>query len=158
VLAEALVCALLGGCLFDTEEAERRVEEAKGVGETQLFEIASRHPLTWVSDDRIRFLTWFGTATIDISTGAVTEQPDPSLRPPNPHPERDRSAKLPAGARFGPWEVTGDSRFLVADDSGDVRCGALLVSPNGEYVACHYIVTDRMAESSTGGAAVIRLR
>jgi hypothetical protein len=47
---------------------------------------------------------------------------------------------------------------LRADDSGDVRCTALLVSPDGKYVACKYIVSDRWAESKESSPAVIRLR
>jgi hypothetical protein len=47
---------------------------------------------------------------------------------------------------------------LKADDSGDVRCSSMLVSPDGEYVACKYIVADRWAETKESWPAVIRLR
>lgn len=128
------------------------------MGETRLFDIATRSPLEWVNNDAVIFLTWNGTARIDLATGTVIERTDPSITPPNPHPERSGVTELPLGAQYGPWAVTSGGFALIAHESGDVQCGALLVSPNGEYVACHYIVTDRMAESSEGAAAVIRLR
>jgi hypothetical protein len=150
----------LSGCsgLWGTEQAEKRVETARGVGETRLFEMAARYPLEWIDDDVVVFLTWVGTATVDLRAGTVTEKRDPSLMSPNPLPERAPSRKLPPGKHFGPWQVSSDSRVLYADSSGDVSCGAMLVSPDGTKLACHYIVTDRMAETSKGAAAVVRLR
>jgi len=157
LLAGVLVSLVVGGC--GTEETERRVEEARGVGEIRLFSFeappSSAHE--WLSNDGVVFLTLNGTATVDLKTGDVTERVDSGITPSNQPPRPVPSAKLPPGARYGPWEVTGDSRFLRADESGDVRCAALLVSPDGKHAACTYIVTDRMAESSSGGPAVIRL-
>lgn len=141
-----------------TEATQRRVEAARGTGVTQIFDLAPRYPLNWLNDDVVVFLTGNGTATIDLRTGPVTDRPDPTLVPPNPSPERTGSFELPPPAQYGPWTVQGNGRSLKADDSGDVRCGALLVSPDKDYVACNDITTDRMAESSSGHAAVIRLR
>ncbi|MCC6226288.1 MAG: hypothetical protein IT195_07770 [Microthrixaceae bacterium] len=156
-MASPLIAMVLAACNL-TEATERRVEAARGTGETQIFDIAPRYPLKWLNDDVVVFLTGNGTATIDLRTGAVTDRPDPTLVPPNPSPERTGSFELPPHAKYGPWTVQGNGLSLKADDSGDVYCGALLVSPDEDSVACNYIVTDRMAESNSGRAAVIRLR
>jgi hypothetical protein len=159
VLVVAVAAVAAGGCGFGTGEAERRVEKARGIGETYLFEFGSRSLLEWIDNDTVVFVSIDGTATIDIATGAVTEKADPTVVPPNPIPQpAPGGKKLTPGSQYGPWEVSTDARFLFADDSGDVRCGALLVSPDGRHVACDYIVIDRMAESGKGSAAVIRLR
>jgi hypothetical protein len=156
VILGAIIVIGLGGC--GTAAAERRVEEAQGLGETRFFDFAPRSPLEWIDNDTVVFVSIDGTATIDLATGAVTQKVDPSVVPPNPIPDPVPGEKLSPGSRYGPWEVSGDARFLVADDLGDVECGALLVSPDGRYVACTYIVTDRWAESGEGKPAVIRLR
>jgi len=158
LLASTLASLALGACASGTREAEERVENARDIGETRLFDFAARSPLEWIGNDAIVFVSIDGTATIDLATGAVAKKADPSVVPPNPIPQPAPGKKLSPGVQYGPWKVTGDSRFLIADESGDVRCGALLLSPDGSYVARNYIVTDRMAESSRGQPAVIRLR
>jgi hypothetical protein len=145
--------------MFGTEEAERRVEETRGVGEIHLFAFQSLggSPYEWHGSDEVVFLTRDGTATVDLTTGTVMETNSTiasSEQPPPPVPGRE----LTPGTRYGPWEVTGDARFLVADESGDIACGLPLVSPDGTYVACSYMLTDRAAESTETQPAVIRLR
>jgi len=160
LFAAALLVLPLAGCLFGTEEAERRVEQARGVGEmTRLtFSAPPIGPFEWVSDHEVVFLMLSGRVTVDIATGELTEVEDPTVTPSTQSPAPAAERTLPPGNRYGPRQVTSDGRFLTTDDSGDVSCGALLVSPDGRYVACSYTVTDRMAESSQGGPAVIRLR
>lgn len=143
--------ALVGEKLT-TAGAERRVDPARGIGETwrYTFDAPPTRPFEWIDEETVVFLTASGTATIDVPTGSVTERTDPDITP-SQQPERPvQGPKLQPGNRYGPWTVTGDSRFLIADDShGDVRCVDLLVSPDERYVACGYGVIDRMAESST---------
>jgi hypothetical protein len=152
-----------GGCGFGTGDAERRVEQARGIGETYLFTF-SRPPsgaLEWVSDHEVVFLTLGGRATVDVRTRTVTEVEDPSVTLHTwgqtfTAPLSSRT--LPSGTRYGPWEVMSNGGRLKADESGDVTCSALLVSPDRKYVACGYSVFDRWTESRDGAPAVIRLR
>lgn len=152
--------SVLAGCSLTTAAAERRVDEARGIGETRryTFHTPPTRPFEWIDEETVVFLTTRGTATIDLATGSVTERTDPDITPSH-QPERPvQGPKLQPHSRYGPWKVTGDARFLTADSHGDVRCGSLLVSPDRRFVACSYGIVDRMAESSTGAPAVIRLR
>lgn len=161
VSVAGLLTVALSGCFGGTEATQRRVENARGIGEIQrfTFDAPPRMALRWIGNDKVVYLTWSGYATVDLSTGAVTETPDASVTPPNPSPEPVRTTRLTPKASYGLWRVSSDSRFLYADESGDVRCGSLLVSPNQDLVACSYGAFDRLRDDTVdSGPAVIRLR
>lgn len=151
------LCLTIAGCVYSTQETERRVEITRGVGETRVYPFGGS-PLRWTDSHVVVFLALAATATVDLDRGTVTTETDPTLSPSNPRPERVGVKTLPPAARYGPWTVKGNGRTLTADNSGDVTCGSILVSPDGQYVACSYAVVDRMAESRETRAAVIRLR
>jgi hypothetical protein len=131
-------------------------EHARGVGEIRILPF-SGIAFEWLSDDVVVYQTLKGTTTVNLTTGAISEEVDPTLAP---NADRPRAAfdAFPVGQRFGPWEIGNNNGVFTADDSGDVRCLMPLRSPDGSRVACTYTVTDRWAESSESSAAVIRVR
>jgi hypothetical protein len=159
-MAVLVAASLVAGCgaVQDAQTAREndRIESARGVGETLDFgDIAARWPLEWKGNDVVVFLTWVGTATLDLRNGTVTHHKDESLMSPNPLPQPTFDV-LPSDGRYGPWESRGDPRRLRVGDANS--CAQFLISPDGRHVACKWIVNDWLRETNRSSAVVIRIR
>jgi hypothetical protein len=114
----------------------------------------ARWPVRWEGNDSVVFQTWVGVTTVRLDGTVVSEKRE---TPSSPSTAPGAGMTVDADARFGNWRAWDGGSYLIAE--GDEKCGPpLLLSPDGRYLACTHLVTDRQAESSKSYGAVVRLR
>lgn len=110
-------------------------------------------PVRWTNDGTVVFQSWRAVTTVRLDGEVMESRPED---PASPSTFGVRRFELEPLARFGQWQAWDGGWYLVSDDE---KCGPPLVpSPDGRFVACRHVITNRLHETSESHGAVIRVR